>query len=192
MECMCPRNRMKTKLHLVFSITIFFTCFSVVSQQSYWKKTESRVRQFGLNTKTNSTIYQLDLKQLQKEFAKTQKGLSIHLPNSNQQFTTYYLEETPVLHPDLAAKYPNIHSFTGWSKDKKEKVRISMSSKGIQVMRKDMATGKTSFIEPVKKSKDRYVVFNKGNKEHSFYCKTEHQSDKEIVSNNYASAKISR
>ena len=61
----------------------------------------------------------------------------------------FQIFEAPVLHPDLAARYPGIKSYAGQGIDDPVAViRFSVSPLGIQTMRLS-ASEKAVFIEPI-------------------------------------------
>ncbi|MEM9647959.1 MAG: reprolysin-like metallopeptidase [Bacteroidota bacterium] len=98
----------------------------------------------------------------------------VYLPKGKSEMLEFVLEETPVFHPDLAKKYPDIRSFTGMSSDGRYKVKLSSSGKGLDGMIVDLTDQKTSFIEKLANAEDTYVVYQKGSAsdKESFLCKT--------------------
>nr|WP_297786780.1 zinc-dependent metalloprotease family protein [uncultured Allomuricauda sp.] len=173
---------MKAKLHLVFSITIFFSCFCIYGQQGYWK---SIPKQTNLHSTSLSDIsVAKKVLSLDKEiFSKEMKSFStvkgnwqtIYLPNGEGNVVPFSLKETSVLHPDLAKKYPNIKSYTGISSDGNYKVKLSSSHKGLQAMMVDLKNNKTSFMEPVSDKSDTYVLYDAESRiwrDQDFICKT--------------------
>ncbi len=174
---------MKAKLHLVFSITILFSCFCTYGQQAYWKSIPKKPSYKSASVKDMGkarALFSLD-KNLFKEklegFSISKKGKDvIYLPDSDGNVIPFILKETPVLHPELAAKYPQIKSFTGLSLNGKYKIKLSSSHKGIESMVIDLGNQKTAFLEPVLNDDNSYVLYNKGERsglENRFVCKTE-------------------
>ncbi len=157
---------MKAKLHLVFSITIFFSCFCIYGQQGYWKTApkQSNLRSASLSDISGATkVLSLDKASFSKEMNSfsTSKGNQrmVYLPNSDGDVVPFHLKETPVFHPDLAKKYPNIKSYTGISSDGKYRVKLSSSHKGLQTMIVDLQNNKTAFMEPVSNKPNTYVLY---------------------------------
>ncbi|MDF0717615.1 zinc-dependent metalloprotease family protein [Muricauda sp. 334s03] len=173
---------MKAKLHLVFSITIFFSCFCIYGQQGYWKTEpkQSNLRSASLTDMSGATkVLSLDKAGFSKEMKSfsTSKGNQriVYLPNSEGVIVPFNLKETPVLHSDLAKKYPNIKSYTGVSSDGKYKVRLSSSHKGLQTMIVDLQNNKTAFMEPVSNKPNAYVLYDKDaglSSKMNFICET--------------------
>ena len=106
---------MKAKLHLVLSITIFFSCFCIYGQQGYWKTApdQASLQSASLADISQATkVLSLDRKAFSEQINSfsTAKSLGkvVYLPNSEGAIVAFNLKETSVLHPDLAKKYPNI------------------------------------------------------------------------------------
>ncbi len=159
---------MKAKLHLVFSITIFFSCFCMFGQQGYWRTVPNQpnLRSASLADISQATkVFSLDKNAFSKQvksFSKAKSiGTMVYLPNGEGVIVPFTLKETSVLHPDLAKKYPNIKSYTGISLDGRYKVKLSSSHKGLQSMVVDLQNNKTAFMEPVSNVPDTYVIYDK-------------------------------
>ncbi len=173
---------MKAKLHLVFSITIFFTCFCTFAQQGYWKSISPRASFKSASVKDVSkaravfTLNKANFSQKLKTFSISKNTQHLmYLPTDDGTVVGFSIKETSVFHPELAKKYPNIKSFSGVSLDGKYKVRLSSSHKGLQSMITSLEDEKTIFMEPVSNKNDTYVVYKKGvglaNKD-GFVCDT--------------------
>lgn len=173
---------MKAKLHLVFSITIFFSCFYIHGQQAYWKSIPKQSHLKSVSVKDMGKaekILTLDRSLFSKEVGSmsSSKGKQVvYLPGTDGEVVPFYLEETPVLHPDLAKKYPEIKSYTGVSPDGKYKIKLSSSPKGLEGMVMDLNSHKKTFMEPVSNATDTYVVYNEGAgaaEKENFICETQ-------------------
>ncbi|MFD2100591.1 reprolysin-like metallopeptidase [Flagellimonas iocasae] len=174
---------MKAKLHLVFSITILFSCFCTYGQQAYWKSIPkpSNLKSASIKDMDKaSAVFSFDknlFAEKLQDFSVSKKGNHIvYLPDSEGKVIPFSLKETPVLHPDLAKKYPQIKSFTGLSLDGKFKIKLSSSQNGIESMVVDLETQKTAFLEPASTDENSYVLYKKSSRsdmENSFVCKTE-------------------
>ena len=159
---------MKAKLHFVFSIAIFFSCFCIYGQQGYWKSIPKQTNLRSASLKDISgakSVFSLEKGMFSdriKSFsvAKNNKQV-VYLPNNNGNVVPFNLKETSVLHPDLAKKYPNIKSYTGVSADGRYKVKLSSSHKGLQSMVVDLQNNKTAFMEPVSNKSDTYILYDK-------------------------------
>lgn len=173
---------MKAKLHLVFSITIIFSCFSVRGQQGYWKSIpkQSHLKSVSIKDMGKAEkVLTLDRSLFSKEVGSmsSSKGKQVvYMPGADGEVIPFYLEETPVFHPDLAKKYPDIKSYTGVSPDGKYKIKLSSSPKGLEGMVVDLGTHKKTFMEPVSNATDTYVVYNEGAgaaEKENFICETQ-------------------
>jgi len=170
-------NSMKAKLHLVFTTAIFFVLFSgVVRAQTYWKVATPKTNP---NALTPGAPYFLQLDQQSFYLALTGAATAkndlkaVFFPDGDGTLTRYLVRETAVMHPELSSKYPQIASFTGWSKDHQKKVRFSISHRGVQVMLIDLEKGSNSFIQKESRESNRYV-YRKGGAipQHGFACRT--------------------
>ena len=99
-------------------------------------------------------MFVLEEKLFQDELGEnlnTSSDKLIYFPDASGKLIGFTVEETPVFNIVLAKKYPNIRSYTGWSSDKKHKIRFSSSPKGIQGMLIDVTDDtKATFIEKEK------------------------------------------
>ncbi len=172
---------MIAKLHLVFSITIFLTCFCGHAQQSYWKKSTSQkaFHQGDLRIKDANDVghFILEESALTKVLASISKDESqvVYFPDKQGKLVGFEVVETPVFHQELSQKYPQIRSFTGIGIDGKTKVRFSMSHKGLQAMCVALGGTETTFIQKNGDEADSYVVYKRTDKlqvQKEFVCKT--------------------
>jgi len=174
---------MKAKLHLVFSITIFFSCFCIYGQQAYWKPIgkQSNFKSSSINDISKArAVFSLDVNNFQREMrsVSTSKGGGkvVYLPDADGKINAFTLWETPVIHPDLAKKYPNIKSYTGVSSDGKYRVKLSSSHKGLESMVVNLQDQKQTFMEPLSNKLGGYVLYEKGagtTAKDNFVCETE-------------------
>ena len=175
-----PHLCMKAKLHLVCSITIIFSFFSLSAQQEYWSQLSGvgyKSSSLG-NLKSNNKVFQLNALDFEKGL--NAKGPSqsssniVYLPHANGKFIPFKMKEKTVLHPDLAKRFQDIKSYVGRSLDGKYRVRLSNSHKGLQSMIVELDGHETSFMEPTSDQKGSYVVYEKESSAKSvFVCGTE-------------------
>ncbi|WP_298484792.1 reprolysin-like metallopeptidase [uncultured Maribacter sp.] len=173
---------MLTKLRLLFSITIVFLSFYGSAQSNYWKQEVSSnsikkayAKQYKVKKGKTFTFNASNFKsQLKSGVHSKNNGISIYLPNENGVQEAFLVKESSVLSPILATKYPNIKSYTGYSiNNPQDKVRFSISHKGIQSMVVHGNKSGNTYIEHVKGN--TYVSYkrDKENKtEKDFICKT--------------------
>ncbi|MGZ0015578.1 reprolysin-like metallopeptidase [Yeosuana sp. AK3] len=178
---------MKAKLHYVFSFAIFLMAFSVMGQNSSWKKIETSKKpelatSLGLN-KAKVNFYELDVTVLKskvslatvKNSKNKQRETTVYMPLKNGELEPFLIYEDPVFSPSLAAKYPNIKSYVGYSVNKSgAKLRMSVSPQGIQTML-TISDKPTLFMQPVSKGSNQYVLYDEYSKNtlsDTFECKT--------------------
>ncbi len=178
------------KLKLQSLITAFFFIITIVvsAQTKVWKKSKINGTLNGISInsldKKNYNTVALDFNSFKKELknislrgvtAKNSTSI-INLPNEKGGIQSFNMYEAPVFSPSLAAKYPNIKSYIGYSSDGSGAiVRMSVSPKGVQTMisyvNKPMV-----FMQPVDGNVNTYIVYNKQSKmgieADAFICST--------------------
>ena len=169
-------SRMKAKIHLVFSIAIFFISFSSLAQKNYWKKVQPSQQYVANSDSEDLRLYELDdvdfYATLQPKSLGKHEFRKLVFPDFLGKEVQFQIEETPVFHPDLTKKYPNIRSYSGWSVDGKQKIRFSISHRGVQVMVSDLASRENTFIEKEDRASTLYKVYKKKIPKKGFVCKT--------------------
>ncbi|MEP1487957.1 MAG: reprolysin-like metallopeptidase [Algibacter sp.] len=178
---------MKTKLHYVLSTTMLLVAFSSFAQKSSWKKLENiqnsdKIHQLHLD-KNKTQFYELDANSLKQKIAKaTSKNelnknshTVIEIPNLNGDLESFEVYETSVFSPELAAKYPNIKSFTGMSTDGKgSRLRMSTSPSGIQTMISYVDKPHV-FMQQTSRGSNQYLLYDNNAKQNiskTFTCET--------------------
>ena len=177
---------MKAKLHYVFTLTIFLIAFSAIGQNS-WKKTEAPkkpelITKLKLD-KSKVAFFELELPSFNKKISKAslrtngnkQSETIIELPSGQGKSEAFRIYEDPVFSPSLAAKYPNIKSYVGYSVNNSgTKLRMSVSPQGVQTML-TIDDKPTLFMQPVSRNSNVYVLYDddsKNNLSDTFECKT--------------------
>ncbi|MGB5237432.1 MAG: reprolysin-like metallopeptidase [Flavobacteriaceae bacterium] len=176
---------MRPKLQLVLSFTILLSCFYLNAQESYWVpaaaergKIESlnrelnpdKARYYNLN---GNALYQ----KLSQQSGRNGRGVLIYFPDEIGELQPYMVKESSVFAPELAAKYPGIKSYIGYSTEQEgDRIRLSWSHRGLQAMLVHSDRSQTSYIQRTSETGDKYVVYSSGqsNKEAAgFVCYTE-------------------
>ncbi len=177
---------MKAKLHYVFTLTIFLIAFSAFGQKS-WKKIESPknpelITKLKLD-KSKVAFFELEITSFKENLSRAnlktlgnkQSETIIELPSGQGKSEAFRIYEDPVFSPTLAAKYPNIKSYVGFSVNHAgTKLRMSVSPQGVQTMLK-IDDKPTLFMQPVSRNSNVYVLYNddsKNNLSDTFECKT--------------------
>lgn len=173
---------MVSKLRLVFAITIVFFSFYGTAQEVYWtqetaKNTISRTfsEQFDVQKGMVFSFEEAGFKaQLNTTLSARGNSQIVHFPNEKGQLIPFRVSEAPVLSPELSKKYPHIKSYVGHAlNDSKDKIRFSVSHKGIQSMTVS-ANGKPNVFMQ-KDDQGRYVLYTRdanSDISHDFICAT--------------------
>ncbi|HYE55825.1 MAG TPA: zinc-dependent metalloprotease family protein [Chitinophagaceae bacterium] len=173
------------------SLLVGVLCFIVTSAQerNFWTSAdESRIGKDLFANRFKPAAYKLfrldeaslsaALRTVPSERFTPAAGSSfiLSIPNENGQMERYRVVEAPVMHPDLAAKYPGINSYAGQGiDDPTSTIRFDVSPRGFHGMILS-ATRKTIYIDPVDRNEQYYVVFSRkdiGNYQSTFQCLTE-------------------
>ena len=93
--------------------------------------------------------------------AMLQKGLLFEMPMPDGSFTRFEIFEYQVMHPDLAAKFPDIKTYTGKGiDDASATIKLDVTSFGFHAMVRS-ANGQV-FIDPYNKNTTAYYMsYNK-------------------------------
>ncbi|MGB5170346.1 MAG: reprolysin-like metallopeptidase [Eudoraea sp.] len=187
---------MKTKLHLVLSITILFLSFSGSAQSDYWKrvyKQAGNTRIIGsLSSKESLHTYELNQDALFDLLFRTsstaEKKETLYFPNIKGEMIPYRITERSVFSEKLSEKYPRIKSYIGYSlKDRSERIRFSISPKGLQAMLIHGGNqSPATFIEKERNEINTYKVFSRNLSEEldkDFTCYTQDIVEKGSSSN---------
>ena len=174
---------MKTKLHLVFSFTLLVVSFYAHAQTAYWKQTapvHTTVRSHleGVD-KSKAKFFSLDRKELNPVLSSlnnTSSTKTVYFPDAKGNIIPFRIHEASVMAPALTAKYPEIRSYKGYSLDgKNDRIRISVSAKGVQTMIVHAEKGVNSYMDWTS-GDNTYIVYQKNSElaaKEGFVCKTE-------------------
>jgi hypothetical protein len=173
-----------------FTLTLFTALFFsglLAQQNNFWTTVnESAV---GKNLFANSRrpaaykLFQLNDANFKQHLsaAPSEKTVSannssfiVSFPNAAGQLEQYRVVEAPVMHPDLAARYPGINSYAGKGiEDPSSTVRFDVSSQGVHAMILS-AKRATIYIDPLDGNYYRVVSRNDVTDYHNeFRCLTE-------------------
>lgn len=181
----------KRQQFTLFSFLLVFSLFgSVYGQNSIWTEVKSEHGLLSSNQKTgvgdqHSKIFKLDITSLKHQLKtaptrgmKNQKSnILVSFPNAHGTFEKFTVYEAPVLSQELAARYPNIKTYVGFSEDGSgTRIRFSVTPLGLNAMitalEKDMV-----LISPTAKGRSSlYSVYERGHhrdkKLEQFVCST--------------------
>lgn len=160
---------MKTKLHYVFTTTIFLIAFSAYAQDNFFVKTKQLQKSIALKSEPETvSTYQFDYKALNKALqqasdnkASKASNVIISFPNLNGTLEKYKIVEASVMHPDLQEKYPEIRSYIGYGIDNPTGyLRFSLSPyKGLSGI--VLGKKKTEIFHADAKNTSKFTVLNK-------------------------------
>lgn len=139
----------------------FFSYYSASAQNNFWKDIlESKIAVAGKQRKIVPRQYRtlsLDtqkltslLKTIPKEFTERAKKNApvITLPMPDGSFNRFYLVETSMMEPGLAAQFPNIKTYSGQGiDDPYATIKIDWSERGFHAMILSPVTG-SIYIDP--------------------------------------------
>ncbi|PKV51016.1 putative secreted protein (Por secretion system target) [Aquimarina sp. MAR_2010_214] len=161
---------MKTRLFLFVSLFIVGHVFA--QGNNPWQRTSSAKSLTIIKTKADlpsNTLFDLNIEVLKKALQNSQlRGKSsngstviMQFPNEQGNMESYSIVEAPVMHPDLAAKYPEIKSYAGQGiDDPTATIRFSIAPSGLQSMRLS-GNSKAVFIEPYTTSGSVYTIYSR-------------------------------
>jgi hypothetical protein len=156
-------------------IVLMSTTFAFSQSNSLWQKQAavnlSEVQSSKRNLPKTQT-FSLNIEALKQALVLAPErgafsgnsNVIISFPNSEGQMERFSIMEASVMHPDLAARYPNIKSYAGQGvDDPSARIRFSMSPLGFQSMQLS-ANKPATFIESYTEDLSIYSVFKKADR----------------------------
>jgi len=119
--------------------------------------------------------FALEFPSLTTALDKARSGqTTIQLPGPDGEMETFAVEQADVFHPDLAAKYPGIKSYKGYSMDVPGSY-LRMGYGGDRMHAMILREGKqATYIDHIKDTENQYAVYYKGDygvkDRHQFEC----------------------
>lgn len=165
-------------------LLLFLFCGgALISQNQYWEKTmtskfsESEILQrnsvpksfeiYHLNRAKFSEI--LDLAPLRSSNT-IRSSVIIEFPMSDGSFQKFAITESPIMHPTLAAKFPQIKTYKAIGiDDPTATMRFSMTQFGLHAMKLSGVDG-AYFIDPYTADRENYIVYNKSSLDANYGC----------------------
>ncbi len=114
-------------------------------------------------------VYNLDLNQLKNTLVGISlRGVSrypqyayVDFPNSDGELEQFKVLESPIMHPDLAAKFPNIKTYVAQGiDDPTAYMRFSITKYGLHCFTLS-GTGPASYIDPYTLDQKKYIVYDR-------------------------------
>jgi subtilisin-like proprotein convertase family protein len=187
---------------------IFFTIFaSIISfclsaQNELWVKTSSENYSNDIKVRRNSfpekaTYYKLNLSALKTQLIGVpirgqftgQSPLIIEFPTAEGKLERFRVMESPIMHPDLATKYPMIKTYAAQGvDDPTSTMRFSITQFGFHSM---VLSGlhSANYIDPYTTTSNVYMVYDKkslGANTQNFECLTNEDVDLPSLKNESA------
>lgn len=175
-----------THLGICSVLLLFFTNILWAQQGNYWTRSgeiSNITTEVNKALPSKQKVFDLELSILKEALKKAptnqsidqEQGLKLIFPDASGEMVSYKVKEAPVMHPDLAKKYPDNKSYVGVSeKDGTKKIRFSINELGFYAVIRDLEGG-AQYIEPRDKEKKSYGIFFKSNlkNRYNFECLTE-------------------
>lgn len=120
-------------------------------------------------TPTEYRLYSLDVSAIKsklqqtvsQQYANRGNAVIIEFPNPEGKISQFQMYETQVMHPDLAAKYNEIKTYSGQGiDDPTSSVVLTTTVFGVHAMILS-GTASTVFIEPYTQDLNNYIIYNK-------------------------------
>jgi len=154
---------------LVFSFFVLNAQVNTMWQQVEGKTIENKTKVKRASFPQDYKLWKLDLQNLKNKLRNAPvrgevKGVSnviIFLPNADGQLEKFRVLETPIMEPELAAKYPTIKSYVGKGiDDVTATARFSVTEFGLHSM--TLSAGKsTAYIDPYTEDAQNYIIYNR-------------------------------
>ena len=97
---------------------------------------------------------------LNKSLGQGISGGKVYLPNTDGKLLSFLVREASNFSPGLAAKYPNIKAYRGYSLDYPQlRLHFSYSPSGLKATFVDVGTRVKTSIEKISKIDDRYIAY---------------------------------
>lgn len=163
------------KLKLLLLIAFISANFAVSQSKTLWQKQTldnnlrvkpgkqdlTKTQTFSLNSQS---LRQALLNAPDRSNRKTDSNVIVSFPDANGEFERFRVYEASVMHPELAARYPDIKSYAGQGIDDPSAIiRFSVTQLGFQSMRLS-ANKPATFIEAITEDASVYSVYTRANR----------------------------
>ncbi|MBF6608843.1 MAG: T9SS type A sorting domain-containing protein [Flavobacterium sp.] len=159
---------------LPVSLLLIFVFSGTYAQEGLWsitspERASSLVKLDRASTATAYDLYTLDMPMLKNRLQSapergvfSDSNVIVTFPTPNG-LENYRIWQAPVMHPDLAARYPDSKSYVGTSiVNPSATIRFSVTMFGLHVMRSAAGQG-TSYIDPYSTDFATYMVYERKN-----------------------------
>lgn len=188
------------KRNLFYLVALVMVSSLVFGQKSNWQKITSAeldraTSVSGLN-KDHYETYQLNLENFKQQLSATVLRGSgnasttvLAFPNESGKLEEFRVYEAPLLSPEMAAQFPNIKTYVGFSTDNSgTRVRFSVTPQGVQSMISRVGEPSTFLVPLSRNGNNQYIAYNKMSRASfvkEFECLTQdevvkHESDASV------------
>jgi hypothetical protein len=151
---------------LLLSVCLGFPSYA---QKAFFEvlATESSRSQYPVKPSIQKyVLFQLDEEGLRQYLADAPaqsqqggNGLLLDIPMPDGQMEQFYVEETPLLAPHIAAQHPNVKTYQGWgARRKQQTIRFSLTSIGFGGIVLQ-SSGGTVYFEAYQRGSGMYVAY---------------------------------
>lgn len=155
------------RLPLLFLSVIFG--FSSYAQRAFFEvlANESSRSEYPVKPAIQKyTLFRLDEEGLRQyladapiQFQQEGEGIPLDIPFPDGHMEKFYIEETPLLAPDMAAQHPDFKTYTGRNvRYKEQTIRFSLTSVGFGGIVLQVK-GKTVYFESYQRGSDLYISY---------------------------------
>ena len=193
--CICSFPGFTATYHRWFVVLMFFLTSTFAQAQddivySYWQETAVTAPRYQLPSSYRS--FRLDLPSIETALARapheskqqpvSQSPVRIAIPMPGGGFARFAVVQTDVMHPDLAAAYPGIRTYSAQGIDDPHAVaRFSITLKGFHAM--VLSPNGSVFIDPWEQFNTQdYIVYDKRDFSpgRTFHCDTDEELYKSL------------
>lgn len=163
----------KNTIKLLSFLVILFTNQILAQQKTFWSKIdEAKISNTQLQSASKVKKYQtfhlkmdelkINLKNAPNKNTNLEtSNFKVQFPDTDGLMIAYLVKESPVMHPDLAKRYPNNKTYKGVGVDDNSlRIRFSVNEQGLHAMVVDR-NRKVQYIDPISKDNLNYRVYNR-------------------------------
>lgn len=180
--------------YLFTKVFMFILTINLSAQNSLWhlETNEQNLnieKLFRNNEVQKFSVFHLDLSSLKASLAtaphresEQTSNVVVSFPIDKGVILEFNIYKAPVLHPDLASRFPRIESYVGIGiQDKSAMVRFSVTSFGLHAVVFSAKHG-TSYVDPYTANQEYYMVYKRKNlsTQRLFECLTINESSEEV------------
>lgn len=162
---------------LFILLVVGFTSYG--QKKSFWKEANTDSMKKVTTKEYSSTSKTFTLNVSGFETYIKSKPTTIDLPDANGKIVTYKIEETNLLHPVLAKKYPNKKSYKGVAvNNHSQTVNFTVTGLGVHATIYKVGAS-TQYLNPISNDKAIYSVFKRSKAKvmGSFQCYVEERAE---------------